>query len=867
LALVDKRSIFGVLGCLLKQPSLLDDSARYKLEKDDFPEQFHTIIFAAISNLYNDGISSIDYLIVDNYLSKYTLQYKIFIENNGIEYLQKAAATAKIENFDYMYNRVKKFSLLREYAKRGIDISCIYDENITDLTRQEKMQEQFDNYTIEDIAEIIDGKIIEIKSKFLINQSHHGIHASENILELKEELKKTPEIGLPMRGDIMNLITRGARLRKLYMRSLPTSVGKAIPDETIIPTLDGMKKVKDIKKGDYLFGQNGKPTKVLNVFPQKEEKEIWELHFLDGRKAECCKDHLWEYKRKGVETYRVETIEQIYERAKKLKNGFRDSKNKGYSFSVRINMPVEYSTKKYDIDPYIMGLILGDGSFRFQENNKTFNFSSNDEELVQAISTSLNMEYKKNSQYNYSYTFKLNEKKSNRVNLWVEELLKSYPLLWNVKSQDKFIPQNYLEGDIEQRYSLLQGLLDTDGYIDKKGSIRFTTASSLMRDQIIVLINSLGMIAKYGIDKRKGKYTNGECYYINIQCKTQNKRKLFRLKRKLEIVENVIKENKRRDSKIHSAIVDIKPTSKKTKMTCFTVDNEDALFLMNDFIVTHNTRLAIADACNLGTNEIYSEIKQKWINNGIIVPTLFITTELEMDEVQTCLLSFLSNVNESHILDGDYETGEEERVDYAGKVLKEGKLYIEYLPNFCYHDVENLIRKYSLLYKIKFFFFDYIHTTIRMLSEIGKETRGIRLREDNMLHMFSSNLKELANELGIFIYTASQLSGEWEGKKTANQNVLRGAKALADKLDVGYIGLIPTAEDIDSLSHILDKTYEILERPNLVYHIYKNRRGSYQNVKLWNYADLGTCRIKNLFLTTNDYTLIPVQSIQINVTK
>ena len=504
MSLIDKRSIFAVIGCILKKPQLLDDTARYKLTKEDFPEQFHKIIFAAISNLYNDGISQIDYLIIDNYLSNYTLQYQIFTENNGIEYIQRAVEAANLENFDYVYSRVRKFSLLRAYKEKGIDISNIYDDNITNPTQQEKMQEQFDEYTLENIAETIDRRIIDVKGIFLINQSHRGIHASEGIEELKEALKQTPEIGLPMRGDILNMITRGARLKKLYMRSLPTSVGKS--------------------------------------------------------------------------------------------------------------------------------------------------------------------------------------------------------------------------------------------------------------------------------------------------------------------------------------------------------------------------RLAIADACNLATNEIWSEAKRKWVPNGIITPTGFITTELEMEEVQTCLLAFLSNVNESKILDGNYTKEEEERVDYAAKVLQKGQLYIEYLPNFCYHDVENLVRKYFLLHKIHYFFFDYIHTTIRMLAEIGKESRGIRLREDNMLHMFSSNLKELANELGVFIYTASQLSGEWEGKKTANQNVLRGAKALADKLDFGYIGLVPTAEDLDSLSHILNKDgFELKEHPNIVYHIYKNRRGPYQNTKLWSYIDLGTCRIKNLFLTSNDYNLIPVYSLDIQV--
>lgn len=501
--LADKRSIFAVIGCLLKNPTLLDDTSKYKLTKNDFNEQFHKIIFAAISNLYNEGISDIDYLIIDNYLSSYNLQYDIFINNNGIEYLQRALEAANFDNFDYVYNRIKKFSLLRDYQAKGIDISDIYNEKITNPNEQEKMQEFFDSLDLEDIAEIIDNKIIEIKSDHLINQLHEGIHASDGILELKEELKLSPEIGLPLRGNIMNMATRGARLKKLYMRSFPTSVGK--------------------------------------------------------------------------------------------------------------------------------------------------------------------------------------------------------------------------------------------------------------------------------------------------------------------------------------------------------------------------TRMAIADACNLATNEIWSEDRQKWVKNGIVTPTLFITTELEKEEIQTCLLAFLSNVDESKILDGMYNGDEEARVDYAANVLKKSELYIEYLPNFCYGDVENIIRKYYLQKKVRYHFFDYIHTTVRMLAELTKETRGMRLREDNMLHMFSSNLKELCNELGVFIYTATQVNSEWENKKTANQNMIRGAKAISDKIDFGYIGLFTTPEDLESLSHILKDGFELKEQPNLVFHIYKNRRSKYQNVKMWSYVDLGTCRIKNLFVTDNNYNLIPVSTLEIEV--
>jgi hypothetical protein len=82
---------------------------------------------------------------------------------------------------------------------------------------------------------------------------------------------------------------------------------------------------------------------------------------------------------------------------------------------------------------------------------------------------------------------------------------------------------------------------------------------------------------------------------------------------------------------------------------------------------------------------------------------------------------------------------------------------------------------------------------------------------------------------------------------------------------VGYIGLFATPEDLDALSHIIQKGFELQEQPNIVFHMYKNRRSRYGNVKIWSYIDLGTCRIKNLFVTDNNYNLIPVSTLEIEV--
>jgi len=504
MSLVDKRAIFQVLGCLLKKPSLLDEN-KYTLSKEDFyvegESSFYVIIFAAINNLYEQGIEEIDLLTIDSFLSNYDVQYKVFNDNDGLEYLRNAIEQSNLKHFDYNYNRLKKFSLLRKLKANGFDVSEFYDENIINPREKEEMQARFDQFTLQDISNEIDKKLIKIKEEFLIEYGSYGQHAAVGMKRLKEELKETPAIGAPLYGKIYSTITRGARLKKLYMRSAPTGVGK--------------------------------------------------------------------------------------------------------------------------------------------------------------------------------------------------------------------------------------------------------------------------------------------------------------------------------------------------------------------------TRFSLGDATNLAVDEIYDSETKQWVKNGTKEPTLFITTELEIEEIQTMMWGFVSDIDEDKILDGTYNSEEEKRIDKAIDIIDSSPIWIEHIPNFDIDDIERTIQKYVLNHGVKYIFFDYIHTSLKLLMQISKESKGVRLREDNVLLMFVDRLKQLCNRLGVHISTATQVSGDWENTKEANQQLLRGAKAMADKLDVGVIARIPTKADIEALQPILRKGF--FSEPNIVFDFYKNRRNKIVRVRLWSYADLGTCRTRDLFVTNNKYEIVPIEETVIEM--
>lgn len=272
------------------------------------------------------------------------------------------------------------------------------------------------------------------------------------------------------------------------------------------------------------------------------------------------------------------------------------------------------------------------------------------------------------------------------------------------------------------------------------------------------------------------------------------------------------------------------------------------------------SRSMIADACYIACNEIYDE-RFGWIHNGQSEPTLYIATEQEKEEIQTMMLAFLSEVNEEHILNGQYVGDEEDRVRKAAQILKNSPLFIEELPDFSLKDVEDKIKKNIRDHEVKYVFHDYIHTSLKILEEITRRSGGVKLREDNILFMLSTRLKDICNQYGVFIMSATQLNGDYQQAETPDQNLLRGAKAIADKIDYGAILLNVKDEDLVKLDKILSTN--VFDRPSIKMSVYKNRRGRYKGIYLWCKADLGCCRIKPMFATTYDYEIIPIDDMKI----
>ena len=277
------------------------------------------------------------------------------------------------------------------------------------------------------------------------------------------------------------------------------------------------------------------------------------------------------------------------------------------------------------------------------------------------------------------------------------------------------------------------------------------------------------------------------------------------------------------------------------------------------------SRSMIADACYIGCGFMYDLETHTWINTGEPQAVLYIATEQDLSEIQTMMIAFLSGVDEEHILTSNYEDGEWDRCMYAIDLLKHGKIYFESLPDFSLQDIENVIKKGIREHEVTYIFHDYLHTSMKILEEITRRSGGVRLREDNILFMISVRLKDLCNQYGVFIMSATQLNGDYREAEQYDQNLLRGAKSIADKIDAGSILLEVTDKDRESLQPLVKRLG--VQMPNVKLSLYKNRRGRWKNVLVWMDAKRGICRFDPIFVTKYDYELVEMEDFKINVKK
>lgn len=268
---------------------------------------------------------------------------------------------------------------------------------------------------------------------------------------------------------------------------------------------------------------------------------------------------------------------------------------------------------------------------------------------------------------------------------------------------------------------------------------------------------------------------------------------------------------------------------------------------------------AVGELCNVCALALWDDEKQDFVDNPNYKGSgLYINTEMDLElELTPCFLAYISNVPRHKIMDGRYDSTEEEkRVDIAIKILRDSDIFLIDDPNFTLRSIEDNIKYYKETYDVQYMVFDYIQDN----GCVGKEMHQTHdvIARDTIILNIASNLKVWARQYDIGIYTMTQLNGNEKTAEIIDEGCLSGGKAIKNKLDAGCISLYPRKKEQKFTEGLL--THWLSEnrsgkfgenfKPNVVLHNYKVRFSKYGvGVKIYQYLDKSTGRCIDMFCT------------------
>lgn len=377
-------------------------------------------------------------------------------------------------------------------------------------------------------------------------------------------------------------------------------------EEVLTPT--GFVPMGSLKVGDLVMNPNGQPVPIGDIVEQGVQ-EVYEVEFQDGRVVRCGANHLWATCRNGKKFYIMPTKEYA---KRKLIQGSPGKEH--YPYKVPELNPLHFEEQPITIDPYVLGVLLGDGYICGTQ----VQFTTNDQFIVEELSRRLpNYTIKKDQWSEFKYTIISNKKGYHELNRQLKKLGVK------VKSYDKFIPENYKFSSVQNRLELVRGLMDTDGSITK-GAAMFVSTSEKLIDDLVFVFRSLGIRVhkskkiegKIGVEFNNGHKSNTLPHW-ELCITTQED--IFRLPRKLAKI--------RKDRKYNYngiGIKEIRSTGKFEQQRCLCIDNENHLYITKDFIPTHNSYKAGSMLCRNyylipnSKSYVYASNKQYLTDDGVL---------------------------------------------------------------------------------------------------------------------------------------------------------------------------------------------------------------------------------------------------------
>lgn len=769
----------NLISCLFQDMLLLDET---KFVPKDFITSDGSFYFSLLNNLRKKGFYSLDEVTILSNLSNEVIER--YEDLGGWDTIQHQIDIINTQNFDTYADILYRENILLNMYRDGFNLLNEIDVN----GKMIKPLKLFRRMTAEEVTDWYEARLTSYGEGFSTKViEEEEIDFDDQFIE---DCVEGLENGVPFEdaGEDINLDTINCFpfLSRQINGLLPgtttmlggfSSAGKALTLDSDLLTPSGYIKMKDVKVGDYVYSDDGKSYMVNGVFPQGK-KDIYRVTFSDNTYVDCSDDHLWnvitmsDYSKKN-NNYRTVPLSDII-------NGklpYKYNTKSGVKYNLRIPMcqPVEFLKHSLPINPYALGLLIGDGCLK----RDSLSFTNPEDDVVDMLRDKLGNRYGVLSSSNtrdYQYRivdYNKDERPrddkgkyiySNTIHGLKKEL---YDLgLLDLSSYDKFIPNSYKFSSIEDRLDILAGLIDTDGTIDGNLYDLSSTSERLIKD-VKFIVESLGGTCRYV--SRTTKYTKKDGSksneFLSFRCYFKLPDNLHAFKSKKHIQQFSPKERGRNPIRTIKNIEYIKTDL----CQCISINSPSHLYLTNNCIVTHNT--------TWWTTTLMGLLEQ---NRKILI----ISNEENVKKFKIKFLVWLLTKYERYykltkkkLMSGNISSEDREHLKNVQEYWKEkykGKVKFISINDADMSVVKKKIRENVLRYGYDTVLYD---TFKIQATDIKGERTDLSLVRD------SRDLDKLAKKYDLIMLCSVQLAEAMRGTLFLSASVLSNSKQIKEQLE------------------------------------------------------------------------------------
>jgi replicative DNA helicase len=728
----------SVLGGLL-----LDNDAADKVGDvifaEDFYSEAHRLLYRHITQLIADGKPADVVTLSEALASVQKLDYV-----GGLAYLgalvQNVPTAANIRHYATI---VRERSILRQLAATAAEIA---ETAYRPLGRDAKA-----------VLDEAEAKVLHI--------AEQGSRGAQNFQEIGKLLAMVVDrietlynrddpsdvTGVPTGFSDLDKMTSGLQPGDLVVVAGRPSMGKAQPLDAKVLTPAGWRRMDALAVGDPVASIDGAPSFVTGVFPQGE-RQVYRVRFSDGRSCECCAEHLWRVHYRAWPEPRVLSTAQI---AVMLTR-------KRYRGRLWIDVACGETGPEVDLplDPWMLGALLGDGDL----TSSTLRFSTAAQEMHQRLAERLAPQCELVATGGPDYRIVQVDRGRRAGHQGVApnpftEAVRAMGL-WGLRSHEKFVPRVYFAGSYCQRLDLLRGLLDTDGWVERWGSVRHCTTSPRLARDVVDLVRSLGGWCSQQVKQprfvHRGERRDGRtCYVSTIHHPRPQSLFLLSAKQLRALAQPV-----RRRRPVLASI----DATRITSTQCIAVSHPSRLYVTDDYVVTHNTALAI----NMGENVA--------LTTGM--PVAIFSMEMGASQLALRMIGSVGRLDQHKLRTGRLAADDWDKLSTALGRLNEAPILIDETPALNAIEVRSRARRLLKQYgKLGLVIVDYIQL---MQATAQGENRATEISE------ISRSLKSLAKELKVPVIALSQLNRSLEQRpnKRPVMSDLRESGAIEQDADV-----------------------------------------------------------------------------------